>query len=503
MTTLSPSLARPFPLRPHPHLYEINTWVWLEKLSTRAGRLFRLADVLDAEWDAIARRGFDIVWLMGVWRHSDEARRIELADPANKPLFDKVLPGWTADDVIGSPYSITQYAPDPRIGTWDSLDRVREKLRARGIALFLDFVGNHTALDHPWTREHPEYYVQGTQDDLQRDPASFRRIETPKGPVILALGKDPYFPAWDDVAQLNHFSSQMRAALLGELRTIAAHCDGVRCDMAMLQFNDIFERVWNHRLRDANPPETEFWADAHAAVPALILLAEAYWGTEQRLLDLGFSFVYDKGLYDAVRYQNFQEVHARLSEGAGYQRHLARFLENHDEDCCATAFGPERLESVGTLMGTLPGMRFYQEGEIDGSKTHLPIALRRIAAEPPNPASAAFFEKILKITGGDVFHAGRWSVLPVNAEGDGTSSHLVVYEWRSEKSWKIVSVNLAGGASQGRVQFGDRPLPAREYVFLDELHDVRYVRSADELRAPGLFVRREGYEAHLFDVTPV
>ena len=36
-------------------------------------------------------------------------------------------------------------------------------------------------------------------------------------------------------------------------------------------------------------------------MPDLVLLAEAYWGTERRLLDLGFSFAYDKRLYDAVR----------------------------------------------------------------------------------------------------------------------------------------------------------------------------------------------------------
>jgi hypothetical protein len=291
MTPRAPKSTKQLSLRPHPHLYEINAWAWLEKLSARLGRLVKLADVPDTEWDAIAQRGFDVLWLMGIWQHSAEARRIELDDPANRPLFDGVLPGWTPEDVIGSPYSIAQYVPDPRIGTWDLLDRVRKKLRARGVALFLDFVGNHTALDHPWTREHPEFYVQGTSEDFQKEPSSFHRVETPKGPVFLALGKDPYFPPWDDVAQLNHFSPEMRAALLTELRKIAAHCDGLRCDMAMLQLNDVFEKVWNHQLRDADPPSTEFWADAHAAVPGLILLAEAYWGTEQRLLDLGFSFV--------------------------------------------------------------------------------------------------------------------------------------------------------------------------------------------------------------------
>ena len=43
-----------FSLRPHPHLYEINTWAWLEQLSARLGRAVKLVDVPDAEWDALA-----------------------------------------------------------------------------------------------------------------------------------------------------------------------------------------------------------------------------------------------------------------------------------------------------------------------------------------------------------------------------------------------------------------------------------------------------------------
>ncbi|HEX4074069.1 MAG TPA: alpha-amylase family glycosyl hydrolase [Candidatus Acidoferrales bacterium] len=493
-----------FPLRPHPHLYEINTWAWLEKLSARLGRLVKLADVPDAEWDAIAARGFDIVWFMGMWRHSAEARQIELDDGRNRPLFDRVLPGWTPEDVIGSPYSITEYAPDPRIGGWDSLDLVREKLRARGIALFLDFVGNHTALDHPWTRGHPEFYVQGTEADFQRDPESFHRIQGAKGPVFVALGRDPYFPAWDDVAQLNHFSPGMRAALIDELRKIAAHCDGVRCDMAMLQFNEIFERVWGPYVRDLDPPDTEFWSDAHAAASDLVLLAEAYWGTQQRLLDLGFSFVYDKGLYDAVRYEKMADVHGQLSAALAYQKHLARFLENHDEDRCAEAFGPERLASVATFMGTLPGMRFYQESEIEGAKIRLPVALRRVVEEPANPVTAAIFEKILHATKQDVFHRGVWRLLPISAEGDASNGNLVAYEWRLENMWKLIVVNLTGAAAQGRISFADHPPAAQQvqqYVFHDELDGASYPRNGEEVRRVGIFVRREAFQAHLFDVS--
>jgi hypothetical protein len=149
---LAPPPTPQITLRPHPHLYEINTWVWLEQLSAKLGRSITLGSVPDAEWDAIANHGFDVVWLMGVWQRSAESRRITLEDSANFQRYDRALPGWRIEDVIGSPYAVAAYTPDPRIGTWDELDHARQKLRERGAALFLDFVGNHTALDHPWTR---------------------------------------------------------------------------------------------------------------------------------------------------------------------------------------------------------------------------------------------------------------------------------------------------------------------------------------------------------------
>jgi len=231
------------------------------------------------------------------------------------------------------------------------------------------------------------------------------------------------------------------------------------------------------------------------------LLAEAYWGTEQRLLDLGFSFVYDKGLYDCLRDRNTGCIHARLAEPLDYQDHLARFLENHDEGRFLSVFGKDRLMAVGTLMASLPGMRFYHQGELAGYREHLPVQLCREADEPVDREVAAVFQKILRITKEEIFHKGQWNLLSVTPEGDGTSGNLVVFEWRWKKSWKLIAANLGTNASQGRVHFGDRPLAAKQYAFYDELHDVRYLRSRDELRNQGLFVRREASDAHLFDIT--
>jgi len=487
-------------LRTNPHLYEINAWAWLEELSARLGRQVKLGDVPDQEWDALRDRGFDIVWLMGVWQRSAESRRLAL-EPDSTKSYASALPDWRPEDVVGSPYSVPAYKPDPRIGAWRDVDSVRKKLRVRKMALFLDFVGNHTALDHPWAQQHPEFYVQGTQEDFDKDPAAFYRVETKKGAFFLARGRDPYFPPWRDVLQLNHFHPGMRAAHLAELNSIAKHCDGVRCDMAMLQLNDIFAKLWSRFLpAGMTAPETEFWTEAKKAAPDLILLAEAYWGTQTQLLNAGFSFVYDKELYDAVRDLNLGGVRSRLEVPLSTQDRFARFMENHDEARCAVTFGGPRLAALGTLMSTVPGMRFYHHGELEGRKIFLPIVLRRAAPEEPDAATVAFFGKILRLTNEDVFHCGTWSMLPVAPVGDSTFENLIAYEWRSGTAWKMIVANLSGNPAQGRIPVGDRVSPSKQYVFDDQLNAVPYQRDGNELHNSGLFVRREAFDAHVFDV---
>jgi hypothetical protein len=491
----------PFPLRSNPHLYQINTYVWLESLSSKLGRTIHLADVPDSEWDAIATMGFAAIWLMGVWKRSAISRDLSLKNKTAQAGYNDALPGWTPADVIGSPYSVALYQPDPRIGSWDDIDSARGKLHQRKMALFLDFVGNHTALDHPWITDHPEYYVQGTKQNLDKDPSSFYEVTSTKSSVYVALGKDPYFPAWSDVAQLNHFSLALRAAQLAQLQQIASHCDGVRCDMAMLQLNEIFERIWRPLVGDTKVPPKEFWTEAKTAVPGLILLAEAYWGTEGRMVDLGFQFVYDKGLYDSVRDGNIPDIHLRLSSKPDLQAHLARFLENHDEPRFATVFGNDRLPAVATLMGTLPGMRFYQQGEELGIKLRTPIELRRIAEQPVDLVRKEFFAKLFAATREEVFHGGQWCVVSVTPDNEATAQNLFVYQWRSEKAWRLIVANLSSAAAQGFVHLNNGLAPGADYVFADQFDDTRYVRKSSEIAQQGLFVRREAYQAHIFDIT--
>jgi hypothetical protein len=489
------------PLRPQPHLYEIDTWIWLEALSAAGGTTVRLGTVPAAEWDRIAQWGFDLVYLMGIWQRSPASRRIAKQQPDLLTQYDQALPGWTFDDVVGSPFAVAAHTPDPRIGSWSDIDSAREQLRKRGMKLIVDFIPNHTAPDHPWIDAHPEYYIQGAQPDFRRDPAAFHVVEAASGETrLVAQGRDPFFLPWHDTAQLNYYCPELRAEMIAVLRTIAEHADGVRCDMAMLVLNDIFGKTWNTLLRGQTPPSTEFWADAIAAVPDLIWMAEVYWDLETRLQELGFDFTYDKGFHDRLPQASPDEIRARVSGDVTVQQRMVRFLENHDEPRAAVAFPGGKLFAASVVQAFLPGMRFYYDGQLEGRRIHPVIQLARVAPEPVNTGIEQFYRRLLKLAGEDVFHRGAWHMLPIQPEHDNdpSSANLIAWQWKLDDDLRIVVVNLGTSVSQGRVICHDAG--SGDVTLIDELNDKSYPRNGVEMADPGLYVRLNGYAAHVFRV---
>lgn len=497
-TSFSPILLL---YRPNPHLYEIHTWAWLEELSARESRPITLASVPDREWDRLQSLGFDFIWLMGLWRRSVAGRTIARTSPCYFPSYDEALQGWTMDDVVGSPYAIQDYVPDPRIGGWKDVDAARENLHRRGMKLIVDFVPNHTGLDHPWVSAHPEYYIQGNLDQFRRDPSAFFLSERDGRATFIARGRDPYFPPWPDTAQLNYFNPATREAMLSVLRAIAAHADGVRCDMAMLLLNDVFAKTWGPLLRGAATPGEEFWPAAVAALPGFIWIAEVYWDLEWRLQQLGLTFTYDKRLYDRLRAAPAQEARECLKPDAATQSRCVRFLENHDEPRSAAVFEADKLGAAAALVATLPGMRFYYHGQLDGRKLHLPIQLRRAAEEPPNVQIHGLYEKLLTITKDDAFHAGAWLLLEPRAAGDTSFQNLIAYQWKLGGVMKIVAVNLSSASARGNLILRGAIDPSREYIFHDQLHDKSYEWRGEDLIRSGLFVRLDAFQSHIFEVS--
>ncbi|MBA3641462.1 MAG: alpha-amylase family glycosyl hydrolase [Chloroflexota bacterium] len=480
------------PIRRHPLLFELSAWPWLDRLSRKAGRLITLGNVPEDAWDAYAAQGFDVVYLMGVWQRSAIGRELARGLPDLRAEYDRVLPGWTPDDVPGSPYSISEYVPDERMGAWAGLDSARAALHSRGMQLMVDFVPNHTAFDHSWTRSHPERYVLASEEAMRQRPDAFRRVDS----AIIACGRDPYFAPWTDVAQLNYFNPDTRTAMLDVLRTISTHADGVRCDMAMLVLNEVFERTWRPVLKGEWPAlPAEFWPDATREVDELLYVAEAYWDLEWTLQRQGFDFTYDKRLLDRLREGGATEVRSHLQADPAFSERLARFIENHDESRSAAELG-NRLPAAATMVATLPGMRFFFDGQMDGARRRSPVQLGRWPDEPASLVTRELYHRLFELTRADVFHNGAWHLLRIVSAGNESHSHLIAWQWTLGAHRFVIVVNLGNGTSDGHVELSNLPAGSG-LTFVDRLTGERYEWDRRNLEAMGLYVRLEAGQSHV------
>jgi hypothetical protein len=482
-----------------PVIYELNTAAWLRDLGVEAGRAVTLADVSDAVWDRVTPTGVDAVWLMGLWERSPAGVRLALESPTHMADFRATLDDLSESDVIGSAYSVHRYEVDDRFGGRDGLAAARRALADRGVRLLVDFVPNHVAPDHPWLVEHPEYFVRGTPDDVARDAAGFLAV----GDAVIARGRDPYFPPWPDVAQLNAFAPGLRQAAIDTLVDIGHQADGVRCDMAMLMLNDIFRRTWGDR--PGPPPTREYWSDVIAAVrfvhPSMLFIAEAYWDLEWELQNLGFDYCYDKRLYDRLLHGGADEVRGHLRADVGYQRRLLRFTENHDEPRAAHELPAPRLRAAAVTVATLPGATLWHEGQFEGWRVHVPVLLGRRPVEPVDVELRAFHLRLVEAAAG--IRRGAWALADTSGWPDDRSSdQLLAWYWRDGEQRALVVVNHADGPAAARVLLPWDDLAGQSWQLEDRLSGAVFERDGTEVSAEGLYVQLPPWGTHVLTWSP-
>jgi hypothetical protein len=285
---------------------------------------------------------------------------------------------------------------------------------------------------------------------------------------------------------------------MGELATIAAQCDGVRCDMAMLLLPEIFQRTWS-------TTPTPFWPKAIAAVrgahPGFTFMAEAYWDLEWTLQQQGFAYCYDKRLYDRLCHDDGGAVRGHLGAGLDYQDRLARFLENHDEPRAATAFSWPRHQAAAVITAFAPGLRFFQQGQFEGARVRVPVHLRRGPVEPRNTEIAAFYDRLLDVLRNEVFRDGAWSLIPPLQAWDGnpTGQDFVAFAWHApDGDNHVVVVNFSDHQAQCRLRLPFAGLAGRKVRLIDRMGSEVYDRDGASLVDPGLFIDLGAWRHNVF-----
>ncbi len=489
----------------HPLLYQINTRVLLGSVSASLGRQAGFDDIPDEGLRALAELGFDWVWFLGVWQTGEAGRQVSRTHPSWQAGFREALPDLRREDICGSPFAIAAWQADTRFGGDAALERLRRRVHAAGLRLMLDFVPNHLAPDHPWVHDRPGLFVRGTPTARDAEPEDWFETGTGSGPMILAHGRDPYFPGWPDTAQLDYSNPETQAAMRAVLCQIAARCDGVRCDMAMLLLPEVFERSWRDHLDGR--AVASFWPDAIRAAraehPRCRLMAEVYWNLEAALLAQGFDWAYDKGLYDALRDGDTATVTAMLAAPPETQSRMARFLENHDEPRAAASFELPRHKAAAVLTFCAPGLRLLHQGQLDGARVHIPIHLDRGPVEALDPAIHEFYLDLLAVLREPVLRDGVFLPLEVDAAWEGNPSHAAFAAslWSDADGPGLFSVvNYRADRGQCRIRIRHPSLADRAVVLSDRLGPEHYARDGNMLATEGMYLDLPGWGYNLFAI---
>ena len=484
----------------YPSLYQVNTRVYLTELGRRLGRPATLADIPDRMLDQIRDQGFDWIWWLSVWTTSPRSRQVSLTNPDWRREFEETLPDLTDEDIGGSGFAIADYVVSPHLGGEKALAALRRRMRERGLSLMLDFVPNHSGLDHRYLAESPEFYIAGTEDEVARAPHNYYRADLPGGPEFLALGRDPNYPAWPDVLQFDYGVPELQQSLTSELLRIAGRCDGVRCDMAMLMLPEIFHRTWGITPRPFWPGAT---AAARQAHPGFRFLAEVYWDLEWELQQQGFDWTYDKRLYDRLRHGDATGIRGHLGAGLDFQDRLARFLENHDEPRAAKAFGGYSHRAAATITYLSPGLRFFQYGQFEGKRARVSPHLVRAPEEPVNASLSEFYERLRSVLRSDVVRNGDWQLLECSPAWEGNGSHdsFVTMAWTKGNQRLLVAVNDSPAQAQCYCRLPWARLAGHRVRLTDQLGSDVYDRDGTELLDRGLYLDVRPWTAQAFDVT--
>lgn len=471
-----------------------------------------LDDFPDADLERIAGDGYDFVYFLGVWQTGEFGMKksIKLLD------LEPCMKGLPREAACSSPFAVTDYSCHKDFGGDEALLRLRDRCHAKGLRLMIDFVPNHMAVDHPWTKEKPELLVQGSENSLKHSPQNFFKV----GDKVFAHGKDMYYDGWEDTVQINYGNPAAREEMCKILNKMAGMADGVRCDMAMLICEDVLDKTWGARLAPfgQNKAVGQFWPAAikgsKALNPAFCYVAECYWDREYELQKFGFDFCYDKTLYDRLKEHDVAAVQGHLNANMDYQKKLVRFLENHDEDRAADSWKHFKTNIASAVISfTIPGLHFVHDGQQEGRVRRISMHVNRrfpLKDDVKDPRVAEGYTALIKALGNDALRDGDFHRCNVTPSGDGNPSfdRIIAHAHIKGDQMVLTVVNFCENVSNGHIILPDKifgALRGTKVQLVDGLSDKVIEKDGGVLLGEnnGLWLDLEPWTSHIFTIKKV
>jgi len=405
-----------------------NIYVWLDQLSKKYERsITRLDQIPDEELDVLAQRGFNGLWLIGLWERSSASKRIKqiMGNP----------------EAVASAYSVDDYRVADDLGGEGGYQSLRDRAWRRGIRLASDMVPNHMGIDSQWVVEHPERFISldyspfpsyaFTGPDLCTDgrvgiyledgyydrsdaAVVFKRVDHWTGDEsYIYHGNDGTSMPWNDTAQLNFLKEEVREAVIQMILHVARKFPIIRFDAAMTLAKKHYQRLWfpepgtggaipsraehgmTRQQLDELMPE-EFWRQVvdrvAEEVPDTLLLAEAFWLMEGYFVrTLGMHRVYNSAFMNMLRDEDNSKYRSVMKNTLAFDPRIMKryvnFMNNPDERTAVDQFGKgDKYFGICTMLATMPGLPMFGHGQIEGYTEKYGMEYRRAYwDETPDP----------------------------------------------------------------------------------------------------------------------
>ena len=326
--------------------------------------------------------GVDILWLMPIQPIGKEKRK----------------------GGLGSPYSVADYtAINPEYGTEADFKAFMDEAHRQALRVILDWVPNHSAFDHAWTKEHRDWYAS-----------------RPDGSISNARDNEGRETDWTDVAELDYDKPELRRAMISEMKwwVDSMNVDGFRCDVAL-------------------GVPLDFWAEARrellAARPDLFMLAEAEGPELHKSFDMTYGWEFHHVLNEIAQGKKptteLDAYFARQDSAYPPDAYRMYFTSNHDENSwqgtefermganhqpafvlASTVRGGMPLLYTGQEVSMKKRLRFFEKDTVDWKGASLESFYRSMFELKDNQealwnGAAGGAQTALKTDGGDRVYA--------------------------------------------------------------------------------------------------
>ncbi len=546
-----------------------NAYVWLDQLAQAYARPVRTLDeVPDEELDKLASWGVSGLWLIGLWERSAASQRIKqmMGNP----------------EAVASAYSLFDYQIAQRLGGEPACQNLRERAWQRGIRLSSDMVPNHVGIDGRWVIQHPVWflavphspypsysfngpdlswderigiYLEDHYYDRSDAAVVFKRVDRWTGDErYIYHGNDGTSMPWNDTAQLNYLSAEVREGVIQTILHVARQFPVIRFDAAMTLAKKHIERLWfpepgsggaipsrseyamTKAEFDALIPN-EFWREVvdrvAAEAPDTLLLAEAFWLMESYFVrTLGMHRVYNSAFMHLLRDEDNAKYRGLMKQTLEFDPEILKryvnFQNNPDERTAVDQFGKgDKYFGVCTVMLTLPGLPMLGHGQVEGFAEKYGMEYQRAYWDEkpdgylierhereifPLAHKRYLFAGVEHFLLYDFFTSDGSVAEDVYAYSNryGNERALVIYhnKYADVRGWvrmsAAYSVKTGNGDERILVQrslgegLGLNDADDVFYIFRDYVTGLEYLRSGKELVEQGLYVELGAYKCHAF-----